>query len=203
MRDFAIAWCTRALLPAALCTAVAACMDGRPSVEATPVHVQERALPMSLDRLEDPTLLRMRTDRTHNRIWQLRLDAVAVYDLAEGRLLRTIPMPPWSVARGVCLPDLVLDESGSAIVASNAHPTLWRIDGSTFQVREYEIRLLGKEQWAIGFGALGFDSERTLRAMTASGSSLWRIDLAQQRAEMLALYDVPVEHCGSTQLGEG
>jgi hypothetical protein len=200
MRDFAIV-CNRALLAVALCTAAAACTE-RQSGDVASVHSEQRARHASVDRLDDPTLLRTRIDRLRNRIWHLKNDAVAVHDLVDGRLVHTIALLTWSVASGVCLPDLVLDESGSAIVASNAHPTLWRIDGSSFEVREYEIRLLGKEGWAIGFGALGFDSDRNLRAMVATGNSLWRIDLAQERAEMLAFYDVPVEDCRSTDLSE-
>lgn len=144
---------------------------------------------------DERAALRTRADIARNRLWVLGLDDVRVYDLADRTLIRRIALPPWSVARGVCLPDLALDRSGSAVVASNAQPTLWHIDGTSFELREYEARLQGKEGWAIGFGALRFDADGSLHGIAASGDSLWRIDLAAARAELLEVFRPPLAQC--------
>lgn len=99
---------------------------------------------------------RIKTDTARNRLWILGLDDVRVYDTAKKRLIRKIALPNWSTARFVCPPDMVLDPSGSALVSSNAQSRLVRIDASSFEMTEYEIRLHEKEQWDTGFGALVF-----------------------------------------------
>jgi hypothetical protein len=137
----------------------------------------------------------MRSDRIRNRLWVLHLDRVEVYDLSDRRLVGKIALPPWSVAIGVCMPDLALDRTGAAVIAANAHPTLWRIDPVSFKLQQYEVRLLGREGWAIGFGALDFDASGNLHALVATGSSLWRIDLRKSRAELVRVYDPPLERC--------
>jgi hypothetical protein len=140
-------------------------------------------------------MLRVRTDVLRNRLWVLGLEDVKVYDLIDRTLLRRIALPPWSVARGVCMPDLVLDRSGSAFIASNAQPTLFRIDASSFAIEEREIRLRGREEWSIGFGALGFDAKGDLHGLIAFGNSMWRIDFAGAVAEMIDSYNPPLERC--------
>ncbi len=140
-------------------------------------------------------MLRVRTDALRNRLWVLGLQDVKVYDLIDRTLLRRIALPPWSVARGVCMPDMALDRSGAAFIASNAHPTLFRIDGRTFSVEEREIRLRGREDWSIGFGALGFDAKGDLHGLIAFGNSMWRIDFAGAAAELIDSYNPPLERC--------
>ena len=139
--------------------------------------------------------LRTRADPMRKRLWTLHLDRVEVYDLSDRRLIRKIDLPAWSVALGVCMPALALDRAGAAVIAANAHPTLWRIDPVRFKLQQYEVRLSGREGWAIGFGALTFDGRGDLFAVAATGNSLWRIDLRRSRAELVRLYDPPLERC--------
>jgi len=40
---------------------------------------------------------RIRRDEARNRIWLLGLDDVRVYDSVDGRLIRIIALPSWSV----------------------------------------------------------------------------------------------------------
>ena len=139
--------------------------------------------------------LRLRTDPMRGRLWVLGLDDVKVYDLTDHALLRRIALPPWSVARGICVPDMALDDTGSAYIAANAHPTVYRIDGASFRIDTREIRLLGKEDWSIGFGALAFDANGALHGLVAFGNSRWRIDVERGLAELLERYDPPLQRC--------
>lgn len=125
---------------------------------------------------------RIRRDATRNRIWLLGLDGVRVYDGQTKRLIRTIALPGWLVARFTCDPDIVLDGSGSAIVSSNTQSRLWRIDAGSFTVSVHPITLEGRERWDVGFGALAINEDGTLLALTSVSESLWSIDLDKGRA---------------------
>jgi sugar lactone lactonase YvrE len=129
--------------------------------------------------------LRVRTDAARGRIWVLGPEGVRVYDTTK-RLIRQVRLPNWMIAQFICDPDMVLDRSGSAIISSNMQARLWRIDTDTFEVKEHEIRLHGKEGWDVGFGALAFAADGTLFAVTSSAGSLWRIDVGKGSARMLA-----------------
>ena len=129
--------------------------------------------------------LRSRTDAQRGRLWVLGLDDVRVHDAASKRLIKRIELPAWSVAKFVCAPDMVLDGSGSAIVSSNVQARLWRIDGNTFEVREYEIGLQERERWEIGFGALAFAPDGSMMGLAASSGTLWKIDMNEGRARLL------------------
>jgi hypothetical protein len=148
--------------------------------------------------MNEPGSLRLRTDAEHNRIWVLALEDVRVYDAATKRLIRKIILPNWSVARSVCDPDMVLDSSGSAIVSSNVQARLWRIDADSFEVKEHEIHLLGRERWEIGFGALALGADGTLFALTSSAGSLWKIDVAKASASMIEPNNPPSKACAFT-----
>jgi hypothetical protein len=160
-----------------LALAMAGC--GSESRAAAPVG-PALALPAAY-KAGDPGVLRVKTDG--RRLWVLSVDNVRVYD-AEKRLIRSVVLPNWSVARFICAPDLVLDGSGSAIVASNAQPKLWRIDADTFEVRERSITLRDREQWDVGFGALMLAADGGLLALSSTGGWLWKIDLAKQNAHL-------------------
>jgi hypothetical protein len=121
-------------------------------------------------------VLRVRTDGARGRLWVLGVNDVRVYDSVKKRLIRRIVLPNWDVARLICDPDLILDASGSAIVSSNVRARLWRIDVDTLEVREREIRLHGREQWDIGFGALMLAADGSLFALTSTGGWLWNVD---------------------------
>jgi hypothetical protein len=128
---------------------------------------------------------RIRRDETRGRIWLLGVDDVRVYDSANGRLIRTLLLPNWSVARFSCDPDMVLDGEGSAIISSNAQSRLWRVNASSLEVSEHEIRLQGREQWDAGFGALAYAADGSLLALMSFGGSLWNIDLDSGTARMV------------------
>lgn len=141
---------------------------------------------------------RIRRDAARNRVWLLGLDNVRVYDGQSKRLIRTIALPSWSVARLACDPDLVLDRSGSAIVSSNVQSRLWRVDADSFEVKEHPITLQGRERWDVGFAALAIGADGTLLALTSVSKSLWRIDLVKGSASMAAPEAAPLNVCGLT-----
>lgn len=131
--------------------------------------------------------LRIRTDAARSRLWVLGLDNVRVYDAVSKRLVREIVLPNWTVARFICPPDMVLDSSGSAIISSNMRAMLWRIDADSFELKGHEIRLQGREQWDVGFGALAFAADGVLLALTSFGGSLWKIDVDKGSARIVDL----------------
>lgn len=147
--------------------------------------------------------LRIKTDTARSRLWVLGLDNVRVYDTAKKSLIRKITLPNWSTARFVCPPDMALDPSGSALVSSNAQSRLARIDASSFELTEYEIRLHEREQWDTGFGALVFGKDGALFAVTSSAGSLWKVDLGRASARMVALDTPLLNACTLTAASEG
>jgi hypothetical protein len=130
--------------------------------------------------------LRVRTDTARGRLWVLGPDDVRIYDTTKQRLIRQERLRNWIVARYACAPDMVLDRAGSAIISSNMQPTLWRIDTGSFEVKEHEIRLQGRERLDVGFGALGFAADGMLLGVASPAGSLWRIDIDGGSARMLA-----------------
>ena len=146
---------------------------------------------------------RIRRDAARNRIWLLGLENVRVYDGQSQRLIRTIALPGWSVARFACDPDIVLDSSGSAIVSSNTQARLWRIDAASFEVSEHAIALEGREHWDVGFAALAVGVDGTLLALTSVSESLWRIDLAKGGARMVTPTTARLSLCGLTLQSSG
>jgi len=149
-------------------------------------------------RMDERGSLRSRADPSRNRLWVLGLDDVRVYDTRDKKLIRRISLPSWSVAGFTCMPDIALDRAGSAFISSNAQSRLWRVDAGSFEVKEYEISLLGKERWDIGFGALAITADGTLFAVTSSANSLWKIDIAGASASLVELYHPPVKACAFT-----
>ena len=141
---------------------------------------------------------RARTDTARSRLWVLDLDNVRVYDTVKKKLIRQIELPNWSVARFACMPDMVLDRSGSAFISSNVQARLWQIDGERFEVKEHEIRLHEKEQWDIGFGALAVAADGVLYALTSSAGSLWKVDVANASASMIELNSLHWKVCDFT-----
>lgn len=142
--------------------------------------------------------IRVRRDAPHNRIWLLGLEDVQVYDAGSERLIRRVALPNWSVARYACDPDLVLDESGSAIISSNVQARLWRIDGGTFTVSEHDITLHERENWDVGFAALAPAGNGKLLALTSLAGSFWSIDLDKGIARMAAPAAALQNLCGLT-----
>src|SRR4051812_34050472 len=148
-------------------------------------------------------VLRVREDPVRNRLWVLTLNEVRIYNTAATgkRLIRTIALPTWSVVgfRNVCMPDLVVDRSGSAFIASNAQPRLMRIDGDRFTLEEYAISFREREGMDLGFGALAFAADGTLFARTTPGGMLWKVDVARASATMTdVIKRLPVNQCAIT-----
>ena len=142
--------------------------------------------------------LRAVPDTARNRLWVLGLEGVQVYDTRNKRLIRKVELPGWSVARFVCPPDIALDRSGSATISSNVQSKLWRIDTDSFEVKEHEISLFGRERWDTGFGALAFAADGTLLALTSSGGSLWRVDAGKGSARMVEPATTYLKMCDLT-----
>ena len=142
--------------------------------------------------------IRVRRDAVRKRIWLLGLEDVRVYDAANERLIRRVALPNWSVARYACDPDMVLDESGSAIISSNVQARLWRIDGGTFTVSERDITLHERENWDVGFAALAPAGNGKLLALTSLAGSFWSIDLNKGIAHMAAPAAALQNLCGLT-----
>ena len=148
-------------------------------------------------------VLRIREDLVRNRLWVLTSSDVRVYNTAATgkRLIRTIALPNWSVVgfRNVCMPDLVLDRSGSAFIASNGQARLMRIDADRFALKDYAISFRERDGMDIGFGALAFAADGALFARTTPGGMLWKIDLARSSATMTDVVKrLPADQCAIT-----
>jgi hypothetical protein len=139
--------------------------------------------------------LRVKTDMARNRLWVLGLQQVYVYDINAKQLIRRVALPAWSIAGIRCSPDLILDRTGSAYISSNAEPRLWKIDADNFSIKEHAIRLLGREGWETGFGALAFAADGTLFALTSFTGSMWRIELAKSSASEVELSERLANTC--------
>jgi hypothetical protein len=139
--------------------------------------------------------LRVRLDPDRNRLWVLGVDRVELYDAAGEKLVRRIPLPDRFVADVVCTPDLALDRSGGVLISDNIQPRLWRIDSGDFALTEHPLRLVGKEHWDIGFGALLFASKDRLLGVTASGGALWSIDIGSGTARQVELDALVPDAC--------
>lgn len=139
--------------------------------------------------------LHVRVDTARNRLWVLSLDDVYVYDIAKKHLIRRIALPGWSVAEFICQPDMALDRSGTAFISHNAQPRLWQIDADSFQLKEHVIRLLNRERLDIGFGGLAFTPDGTLFGVSASGGSLWSIDIGNASAQQVELNARVLDAC--------
>lgn len=144
--------------------------------------------------------LRVKTDMARNRLWVLGLQQVFVYDINAQQLIRRVALPAWSVAGIKCPPDMILDRSGSALISSNAEPRLWKIDADNFSIKEQAIRLLGREGWETGFGALAFAADGTLFALTSFTGSLWRIELAKSSANEVEMPERLANTCALNAL---
>ena len=135
--------------------------------------------------------LRVKLDSPRNRVWVLGLDHVHIYDRYTKALIGRIALPGWSVADSLCEPDIAFDWHGTAIISHNVQPRLWEIDGTSLELREHAIRLVGRESLDIGFAKLTFVSDGTLIAADTSSGALWRIDLQNDTAHQVASIGAP------------
>ena len=182
--------------------AIAGCGDSGPTVsESAKVEMQgANRLPyaslLEARRSSGQETLRVRVDTARNRLWVLGLNHVDVYGIAENQLIQRIELPGSFVAELVCLPDMALDRSGTAFISHNLKPMLWQIDADSFQLKEHVIRLLNREHWDIGFGGLAFAPDGALFGVTASGGSLWSIDIGNASAHQVELNALIPDACG-------
>ena len=179
---------------------MAGCGNGKDPAELSAAGRPSVALPVALKTygVDQRDAIRVRMDTARSRLWVLGLEHVRVYDTATKQRIRQVQLPSWSVFDTDCMPDLVLDPSGSAFVSSNVVPQLWRIDADSFEVAVHEITLRGREKWDTGFAALAFTRDGALHALTSTANSLWSIDLAGASAEMIEAYHPPTKGCGLT-----
>jgi hypothetical protein len=171
-------------------TAMAGCSnDGNSSQSSSSGRADSAGLHLESYGIDKSDALRIRKDALHDRLWVLSLENVRVYDIARNRktLLRQIALPKWSVVPFdfACMPDMALDRFGSAFISSNAQPRIWRIDAESFELKEHEIILQGKEQWDLGFGALAFAADGTLLALSSPVGLLWSVDVDKASARIV------------------
>ena len=169
--------------------AIAACGEPRP---VSPPRFEQVGL------AEDAPALRVRADKDHNRLWVLGDEHVNVYDIAKKRLIRRIPLPGWWVADLLCPPDMVIDRSGTVFISHNIEPKLWRIATDDFHLTAHAVRLPGREDLDIGFGALALDADGTLFGVAATGGTLWRIDIERGSARQVELDSLLPDACALT-----
>ena len=180
-------------------TVMAGCSnEGNPARSSPAARADSNDLRLQAYGIVEQDAIRIRKDTARNKLWVLGLDDVRVFDTTKKQLMRKVVLPNWSVARFICPPDMVLDGSGSAIISSNVQARLWRIDADSFEVKQHEIRLQGREQWDTGFGALAFAADGALYALTSSAGSLWKIDVAKASASMIEPDNPPSRMCAFT-----
>jgi hypothetical protein len=143
----------------------------------------------------DKQALRVRADPRRQRLWVLTVADVYVYDTTSLELIRRIPLPQWSLAAFMCAPAIALDARGAAFVSNNVQPRLLEIDPETFRSREYELTLVSRKQWDVGFGGLAFAPDGSLFAVSALAGALFKIDLANRRANEIALAKPLLDAC--------
>jgi hypothetical protein len=183
-------------------SAMAGCGNGKDPAELSAAGRPSVVLPVALKTygVDQRDAIRVRMDTARSRLWVLGLEHVRVYDTATKQRIWQVELPGWSVYDADCMPDLVVDASGSAFVSSNVVPQLWRIDADSFEVRAQEITLRGRENWDTGFAALAFNRDGALYALTSTANSLWSIDVANASAEMIEAYHPPTKGCSLTTL---
>jgi hypothetical protein len=195
-RSFPMRW----LAPALAAALLAAC-DGAPDARSDGRRALEQRF---VGRLE---ALRVQADAARNRLWVLHGDGVYVYGVTTrrqiGRIalpIGRIALPDWMFVRDPfnCAPDLALDPSGATIVSSNVRAVLWRLDPERFEVRRHELALDADRDKDVGFTGLAY-AEGVLFGVDAIQGSLWKIDLAEAKAQKLVLSSPLRGACGLTR----
>lgn len=147
--------------------------------------------------------LRIQVDARRSRAWVLNNDAVYLYDVPTGRLIRRIELPDWSFVGEVysCAPDLALAPSGAALVTSNVMPVIWEINPDNMTVRQHKLSPDADNDKDVGFTGLAFgQGGRDLFGVSSLLGSAWRIDLAAGKAHKLRLSEPIRGACGLTVL---
>ena len=132
--------------------------------------------------------LRTTTDLARGMRWELGWGSVAAYDVATGRLIRTVELPgvTLSGATGSPPPDMVLDRTGALIVSSNITTRIWRISPARFETEVYDIEPDRDADKDFGFTSLAWSANgRELYGTSSMGGTPWRIDLNAGKAVRL------------------
>ena len=152
---------------------------------------------------EAPTALRIQVDPQEGRAWVLNHDAVYLYDIAPRQLVKRIDLPGWIVVSEdfSCPPDLTLTPSGGALVTSNVVPTIWEIDSESLVVRIHPLSLDVDNEKEVGFTGLAYGrTGEDLFGISAMHGSVWRIDLARNKAYKMPFSRQVADACGSVFL---
>lgn len=150
--------------------------------------------------------LRIQVDAQRQRVWVLNFDAVYLYDVPKGRLIKRIELPNWTVANeiAVCAPDLALTLAGAALVTSNVVPTIWVVDPQNLTAREHILKLDADNDKDVGFTGLAFGrSVRDLIGVSSLHGSAWKIDIAAGKAYKVRLSEPIRGACGAEFMDVG
>lgn len=144
---------------------------------------------------------RIQADTRRNRVWVLSLHGVFIYDGPTRKLLKRVDLPNWTVVNVnkmfMCAPDLVLAASGTALVTSNILPIIWEIDAESLAVRQHNLVPDADRDKDFGFAALYFGrGGRELLGASSPPGSVWRIDLAADKAQKVQLSKQVRGDCG-------
>jgi hypothetical protein len=138
----------------------------------------------------DLEVLRMRSDKARQRLWVLTTENVHVYDLQARTLLRRIALPNWSVAdfAYACPPDMILDNRGAAFISNNVQPRLFEIEPN-LRAHERELVVVSRRRSEVGLGSLEIAPDGMLFAMSATGGTVFRIELTRGIAAEVTISD--------------
>jgi hypothetical protein len=132
----------------------------------------------------DTQVLRVRIDEARQRTWVLATDGLYVHEHGSAAVPARIRLPGWMhlTRAQACPPAIALGNDGTAMVSSNAVPTLWHIDAGSARVERIEIGLVPGDRRDLGFASLQFAGTDIANATAASDGSRWRIDLRDRIA---------------------
>lgn len=168
--------------------ALAGCIEATDPMAETYVAVEART-----------PALRTATDLARGVRWELHWGSVAAYDIATGRLIRTVLLPgaTLSGATANCLPDMVLDRMGALIVSGNITTRMWRVSPARFEVEIFHIEPDADQEKDFGFTSIAWGAnDRDLYAASAVTGSLWRIDMASAKATKVGVSELARNACG-------
>lgn len=77
---------------------------------------------------------RIKVDAAHRQLWILDAHSIYVHDLETLRLKARVVLPPVGDGPSLAPADIALDGCGGAYLISGQHPTVFRVDGTSFEV---------------------------------------------------------------------
>ena len=133
-------------------------------------------------------LLRYKHDPARDRAWALTPGGVELYQFKTGRMIRRIELPGWAWAGEPygCAPDLAIGPKGEALVSSDVHPTLWRVDPGTLEVSRHDLALSEDQDKDVGFSRISyFAKQGVFVAVSSFYGSRWVIDSSLKTARKI------------------